>query len=255
MYDNSIDCPTPESHNWGCGCPTDRLPARNRQEAEAILHEAMDHGVYDAAVRQKLIDRLTEACRHEATLATAGVRDAARQAAGQPDVCACSHPQTRHLSACTECPCVGYAPTWPRSSAAGQPDAECVECGLAGGQSWWCLLELGHSDRCVPRPGTAAGQPDTQQQTEPGAARRAVYSGLMWPEYNPRAERRGTSDEQAEQLLDAYRAEVLREAAEKFTALAENAHMEALSNDDIGHASGLENAAAELRCMADEAAQ
>lgn len=51
------------------------------------------------------------------------------------------------------------------------------------------------------------------------------------------------------------REEAAAEAAEKFTALAENAHMEALSNDDIGHASGLENAAAELRRMADETAQ
>lgn len=28
-------------------------------------------------------------------------------------VCACSHPQERHNSACAHCPCIGYAATWP----------------------------------------------------------------------------------------------------------------------------------------------
>jgi len=50
----------------------------------------------------------------------AGVRDAARQATGQP-VCACSHPQDRHNSACAHCPCVGFAQTWPRQAAAPKP--------------------------------------------------------------------------------------------------------------------------------------
>ena len=31
------DCPTPETHNWGCGCPTDRKPGADRN---AILAEA-----------------------------------------------------------------------------------------------------------------------------------------------------------------------------------------------------------------------
>lgn len=57
----------------------------------------------------------------------------------------------------------------------------------------------------------------------------------------------------AEAVAATARAAVLREAADKLAALAENAHMEALSNDDIGHASGLENAANELRRMAEEA--
>jgi hypothetical protein len=61
-------CPTPETHNWGCGCATDQMPTRSRQAAEAILHNAMDHGVKDEAIRQQLIDQLAEACRHEAAL-------------------------------------------------------------------------------------------------------------------------------------------------------------------------------------------
>lgn len=75
--------------------------------------------------------------------------------AGQPDaVCTCGTAGDAFVPAGHYRDCPQY-----ETPAANQPDAECVECGLAGGQSWWCLLELGHSDRCVPRPGTAAGQP------------------------------------------------------------------------------------------------
>ncbi|MEK9524054.1 hypothetical protein MIU24_32475 [Streptomyces venezuelae] len=45
--------------------------------------------------------------------------------------------------------------------------------------------------------------------------RTAIYSGLMWPEWNPRSESHGTSQKQANQLLDAYRAAILREAADE----------------------------------------
>jgi len=46
------------------------------------------------------------------------LRDAARQAAGQPAAeCACGHPRDRHNTACAHCPCVGYAETWPRQAA------------------------------------------------------------------------------------------------------------------------------------------
>ncbi|MFC8491812.1 hypothetical protein ACFUJU_13615 [Streptomyces sp. NPDC057235] len=55
----------------------------------------------------------------------------------------------------------------------------------------------------------------TQPTTD---ARTAVYNELMWPEWNPRAEAYGTSQEQAEQLLDAYRAAVLNEAADLIDA-------------------------------------
>ncbi|MFI0929680.1 hypothetical protein ACH4TP_38015 [Streptomyces sp. NPDC021012] len=48
----------------------------------------------------------------------------------QHPACACTHPQDRHLSACTECPCIGYAPTWPPQTT-GQADTEtrCSTCG------------------------------------------------------------------------------------------------------------------------------
>jgi hypothetical protein len=53
------------------------------------------------------------------------------------------------------------------------------------------------------------------------AARTALYSQLMWPAWNPRSESHGTSREQAEQLLNAYRAAVLREAADWLHSIGE----------------------------------
>lgn len=32
--EHDVHCPTPESHNWGCGCRTDERPAADRQESE-----------------------------------------------------------------------------------------------------------------------------------------------------------------------------------------------------------------------------
>ncbi|MFE5591478.1 hypothetical protein [Streptomyces sp. NPDC056549] len=54
----------------------------------------------------------------------------------------------------------------------------------------------------------AVGQPAEAQAAE---ARRALYNQLMWPEWNPTSESHGTSQAQAEQLLNAYRAAILRE--------------------------------------------
>lgn len=68
-------CPAPETHNWGCGCPTDQMPGSSLAEAVAILHEAMDHGVKDPVARQRLIGQLVGACHHAAEL---------RAAVGQP---------------------------------------------------------------------------------------------------------------------------------------------------------------------------
>ncbi|MFI1942037.1 hypothetical protein ACH44C_33505 [Streptomyces purpureus] len=66
------------------------------------------------------LDRLADGVEGRARAAT--VRDAACQAAGQPaHVCACSHPQARHNTACSHCPCVGYAATWPRQAAGQTP--------------------------------------------------------------------------------------------------------------------------------------
>ncbi|MFK3734042.1 hypothetical protein ACI2LJ_27675 [Streptomyces sp. NPDC088090] len=52
----------------------------------------------------------------------------------------------------------------------------------------------------------------TQPSPDP---RMAIYSDLMWPKWNPRSESHGTSQEQADKLLDAYRAATLREAADE----------------------------------------
>ncbi|MFD3802610.1 hypothetical protein ACFWTC_03055 [Streptomyces sp. NPDC058619] len=40
--DHDVHCPTPESHNWGCGCPTDERPAAAQREAEAEPWDAPD---------------------------------------------------------------------------------------------------------------------------------------------------------------------------------------------------------------------
>ncbi|MFE9382339.1 hypothetical protein ACFYMO_03745 [Streptomyces sp. NPDC007025] len=42
--DHTEHCPTPETHNWGCGCATDQAPAAWRREryAEAITADYVD---------------------------------------------------------------------------------------------------------------------------------------------------------------------------------------------------------------------
>lgn len=95
----------------------------------------------------------------------------------------------------------------------------------------------------------------TQPTDREQSARDDLYDALdqSWYRWDPQSMAKGTG---IIRLIDAHvaevRAAVLREAADKLTALAENAHMDARSNDDIGHASGLENAAHELRRMAEE---
>ncbi|MFH9215441.1 hypothetical protein [Streptomyces globisporus] len=49
-------CPTPETHNWGCGCPTDQAPTAKRVEAEHVLYDALTKGTRHAQVRQNIID-------------------------------------------------------------------------------------------------------------------------------------------------------------------------------------------------------
>ncbi|MFF3998591.1 hypothetical protein ACFYX8_35445 [Streptomyces cyaneofuscatus] len=49
-------CPSPETHNWGCGCPTDQAPAAKRVEAEHVLYDALTKGTRHAQVRQHIID-------------------------------------------------------------------------------------------------------------------------------------------------------------------------------------------------------
>lgn len=42
-----------------------------------------------------------------------------------------------------------------------------VECGMASGLDWWCMLLPGHSGHCVPRRDTNAGpvRPDEEPGT------------------------------------------------------------------------------------------
>lgn len=49
-------CPSLETHNWGCGCPTDEAPAAKRVEAEHVLYDALTKGTRHAQVRQHIID-------------------------------------------------------------------------------------------------------------------------------------------------------------------------------------------------------
>ncbi|MFC8282909.1 hypothetical protein [Streptomyces cyaneofuscatus] len=48
-------CPSPETHNWGCGCPTDEAPSAKRVEAEHVLYDALTTGTQHAQVRQHII--------------------------------------------------------------------------------------------------------------------------------------------------------------------------------------------------------
>ncbi|MFF9197310.1 hypothetical protein ACF09L_19090 [Streptomyces sp. NPDC014779] len=98
--------------------------------------------------------------------------------------------------------------------AVGQPAAECT-CGSAGP----AFVPAGHYRDC-PHYTPAVGQQDAPQPTtDETEARAAVYSKLMWPQWNPTAEAHGTSDEQAEQLLNAYRAAILNSAADEIAGI------------------------------------
>lgn len=132
----------------------------------------------------------------------ATVGGAARTASGQqPETapCACTHPQNRHLSACTECPCVGYAPTWPRQTTGSEGPDPCSAC-----PTFPCR-------KCVP----AVGQPAEAQAVcgDPTGCHRVV----------PCARPCGTDflaevDEQVRESKARDRAAVLREAADTIDA-------------------------------------
>ncbi|MFF5451847.1 hypothetical protein ACFY40_11480 [Streptomyces sp. NPDC012950] len=94
-------------------------------------------------------------------------------------------------------------------------------------------------------PAPVVGQPAAAPDTD---ARTAVYNELMWPEWNPRSEAYGTSQEQAEQLLDAYRAAVLNEAADSLDADMERFFTEWPDEPrNSPYANGRKDAAADLR--------
>ncbi|MEU1122156.1 hypothetical protein ABZ371_00850 [Streptomyces sp. NPDC005899] len=63
-------CPSPETHNWGCGCPTDEAPTAKRKEAEHALYDALTTGVKHAQIRQHLIDQHREAVAYETARTT-----------------------------------------------------------------------------------------------------------------------------------------------------------------------------------------
>ncbi|MFD8839809.1 hypothetical protein [Streptomyces griseofuscus] len=76
--------------------------------------------------------------------------------------------------------------------------------------------------------------------TDPTAARQAIYSELMWPEWNPVSESHGTGDAKANELLNAFEAEVRtavvsplpsRAAVRKAAAEALREHWEMHAND------------------------
>ncbi|MFD3741082.1 hypothetical protein [Streptomyces sp. NPDC058629] len=68
-------CPTPETHNWGCGCPTDQAPAAKRVEAEHVLYDALTTGTRHAQVRQHVIDAYRAAVIAEHTHAAPPAED------------------------------------------------------------------------------------------------------------------------------------------------------------------------------------
>ncbi|MFD6363795.1 hypothetical protein ACFWFX_28725 [Streptomyces roseolus] len=82
----------------------------------------------------------------------------------------------------------------------------------------------------------------------------ALYSKLMWPGWNPLAERQGTTDAEAERLIAEHRAAVLREAAEIYRAEAEETARAARTSYDADMARAakqLHAVAARLNRMAD----
>ncbi len=73
-FERTEHCPTPETHNWGCGCLTDEAPTAKRKEAEHALYDALTSGVKHAQIRQHLIDQYREAAAFEATHAATAAR-------------------------------------------------------------------------------------------------------------------------------------------------------------------------------------
>ncbi|MFI9012620.1 hypothetical protein ACIGZI_01140 [Streptomyces griseus] len=76
----AASCPSPETHNWGCGCPTDQAPAAKRVEAEHVLYDALTQGTAHAQVRQHIIDQYRAAVIAEHTHAAAPPAPADRAA-------------------------------------------------------------------------------------------------------------------------------------------------------------------------------
>ncbi|MFF2731818.1 hypothetical protein ACFVS9_28405 [Streptomyces sp. NPDC058008] len=97
-------CPSPETHNWGCGCPTDQAPAAKRVEAEHVLYDALTKGTRHAQVRQHIIDAYRAAVIDEHTHAAPPA-----PAVDRAPACICGHPAQQHFEdVCQVCDCGDY---------------------------------------------------------------------------------------------------------------------------------------------------
>ncbi|MER7734133.1 hypothetical protein ABTX80_24900 [Streptomyces erythrochromogenes] len=47
--EHDAHCPTPESHNWGCGCPTDAKPADDRRADAWYAQQEAEHAAAEGA--------------------------------------------------------------------------------------------------------------------------------------------------------------------------------------------------------------
>lgn len=98
-------------------------------------------------------------------------------------------------------------------------------------------------------------RPQPEQQGAPVTTtvdpRTEILSDLCHPEWNPVSESHGLSHDDAVKLVNAYRAAVLREAAAHLDKVHDYPSTSAEATG--AYLSGMENAANELRRLADEA--
>ncbi|MFG2873316.1 hypothetical protein [Streptomyces sp. NPDC048338] len=248
-------------------------------EVSDVLDDLADDPEHFDATRRLLeILRTAEEIFCPTVSETRRTRDAARQATGQPDVCACGHPRDRHNSACAHCPCVGYAQTWPRQGAdraaachpasyAGEcpcpPNGRCCKVAtadpttaddptplrndLAGPDGPVVEQPIEGCPECI-SPGACsgscfAGPPAVGQLAAPAEGRRemAPRRRLEIMIRTDRGSMTAWSPAEVRDALDAYRAAILREAADGLSA--------AYFPDGLT----VQNVRAHLRRMADEA--
>lgn len=83
-----------------------------------------------------------------------------------------------------------------------------VECGLASGRDWWCLLAPNHSGVCVPR----AGKSEKDRRRDRYAAAMAKRDGDTWPtQYEDDARDYWRRADAVIAVVDAEHAELRRE--------------------------------------------
>lgn len=208
--------------------------------APAIWIETMDGAFGGTAVKVPL-DHVEEV--------VAGIRDAARQAAGQP-VCACGHPQGRHNTACANCPCVGFAQTWPRQAAERlATTARVGRCPVMLQGGGRCEKNADHRPPGSDDPHTPEPAVEQPAEAQPAAkALEALASDLS-------AARKLLLPADVRAAIAAHRAEILREgltAAERqFLTFALDLAADRMTTVD-GFTDEDEAALARFRRMADE---